>query len=42
MASTEQNGYTSKKKVISIAEGMKKTGGYAGTDLDSEDENVNI
>jgi hypothetical protein len=41
MATRERNGETAQKKAITVAEGMKKTGGYDGTDLDEED-NSNI
>lgn len=41
MATKERTGETSQKKTITVADGMKKTGGYQGTDMDDED-NSNI
>lgn len=37
----DQNGETHRSS-ISIADGMKKTGGYEGTDMEDENDNINI
>ena len=41
MASKEDNSLVQSENQITIAEGMAKTGGYEGTDLDQQDD-INI